>query len=220
MEPVVTIRSVVFDVGETLVSDRRFWEDWADWIGAPRDVFLVTLGAVVATGQDNAEALRLFRPDLDLAAEYTAREAAGRGERIAEQDLYPDVRPALTALRKAGIWVGIAGNQTARAGELLRALDLPADMVATSGEWGVAKPAPEFFARVIEAAPGDPGEIVYVGDHPINDVVAARAAGLRAAHLRRGPWGHFWADTVEAQQADWRLADLDGLVAELAGAGS
>lgn len=209
------IRSVVFDVGETLVSDRRFWEDWADWIGAPRDVLLVTLGAVVGQGRDNAEALRLFRPGLDVAAEYAAREAAGRGERLEEGDLYPDVRPALSALREAGIWVGIVGNQTVRAGQLLRALDLPADMVATSGEWGVAKPSPAFFERVVAAAPGEPGEIVYVGDHPANDITAARLAGLRAAHIRRGPWGHLWADSPSVAAADWRVGSLTELAEAL-----
>lgn len=205
------IRSVVFDVGETLISDRRFWEGWADWLGAPRDVLLMCVGAVVATGRDNAEALRLFRPGLDLAAEYAAREAAGAGERIEEEDLYPDVRPALSALRDAGIWVGIAGNQTARAADLLRALDLPADMVATSGEWDVAKPSPAFFERVVAEAPGEPGEIVYVGDHPGNDVTAAMMAGLRTAHLRRGPWGHLWADSPAVAAADWRVGSLTEL---------
>lgn len=213
------VRSVVFDIGETLVSDRRFWADWADWIGAPLDVFLIALGAVVATGHNNAEALRLFRPDIDLASEYAAREAAGRGERIEESDLYPDVRPALSALRRAGLWVGIVGNQTARAAELLRALDLPADLIATSGEWGVAKPDPEFFARVMAEAPGAPEEIVYVGDHPANDVLPAKAAGLRAAHLRRGPWGHLWAESPEARSADWRVRSLTELCDDVLAAG-
>ncbi len=54
--------------------------------------------------------------------------------------MYPDVRPALARLRADGLWVGIAGNQTTRAGGLLRSLELPADMIATSDDWGVAKP--------------------------------------------------------------------------------
>ena len=31
-------------------------------------------------------------------------------------------------------WLGVAGNQTSRAGEILRKLDLPADLIATSAE--------------------------------------------------------------------------------------
>jgi FMN phosphatase YigB (HAD superfamily) len=90
-------------------------------------------------------------------------------------------------------------------------------MIATSGEWGVAKPSAGFFERIVSAAPGEPHEIVYVGDHRDNDVVPAKVAGLRVAHVRRGPWGHLWADDpVVRDQADWRidsLAELPGLVA-------
>jgi len=78
------------------------------------------------------------------------------------------------------------GNQTARAAELLRALALPVDAMATSGEWGVAKPDPGFFARVLAWAPGEPEEIVYVGDHRDQDVVPAKTAGLRTVLIRQG----------------------------------
>lgn len=210
------IRAVVLDIGETLTSDQTFWGDWANWLGIPPHTLSALVGAVVAQGRDNADALRLIRPGLDLAAEYAAREAAGRGERIAEGDLYADVREGLQGLRDAGHWVGVAGNQTARAAGLLRALELPVNDLATSGEWGVAKPAPEFFARVARWAGFPASQIVYVGDHPANDTVPALAAGMRAVHLRRGPWGHLWADSPEAAQADWQadsLLDLPGLLA-------
>ncbi|MFI0734284.1 HAD family hydrolase [Streptomyces sp. NPDC021225] len=206
------IRAVVFDVGETLIRDDRVWGAWADWLGIPRHTLSALVGAVVAQGHDNAEALRLIRPGIDIAAERTAMEAAGVGEDLDESDLYPDVRPALAALREAGIRVVIAGNQTARAGVLLRNLKLPAEEIATSGEWGIAKPDPRFFARVLDLAGTAPSETVYVGDHPANDTQPAKAAGLRAAHLRRGPWGHLWSGTTEAAAADWQIDSLLDLV--------
>ncbi|MFF1480191.1 HAD family hydrolase [Streptomyces sp. NPDC058301] len=213
------IRAVAFDVGETLVRDDRYWTSWADWLGAPRHTVAALVGAVVAQGRDNADALKLIRPGIDIATQYAAREAAGRGEYLDESDLYEDVRPALAALYAQGVRVVIAGNQTARAGELLRALDLPADVIATSGEWGTAKPSAEFFARVVDAAQTEPGETLYVGDHPANDIVPARSAGLRTAHLRRGPWGYLWADTAEAAAADWRIDSLHDLTQIVSGAG-
>ncbi len=210
------IETIVFDVGETITRDDRYWGSWADWLGIPRHTLSALVGAVVAQGEDNAEALRLVRPGIDLAAEYQAREAAGRGEGLDESDLYDDVRPALSALRALGVRVVIAGNQTPRAGQLLRDLNLPADLIVTSGEWGVAKPEPEFFRRALEVAQAAPNATLYVGDHPANDVFAAKAAGLRAAHLRRGPWGYLWADDPEVvAAADWRidsLAQLTGIV--------
>lgn len=204
---------MVFDVGETITRDDRYWATWADWLEVPRHTLSALVGAVVARGQDNAEALRLVRPGIDVAAEYRAREAAGRGEHLDESDLYDDVRPALDALRRAGVRVVIAGNQTARAGELLRALDLPADLIVTSGEWGVAKPQLEFFQRVVEVAEARADRTLYVGDHPANDVHPAKAAGLRTAHLRRGPWGFLWADAPDTiAAADWRISGLMELI--------
>lgn len=206
------IRTVVFDVGETLTRDDRYWAAWADWLDVPRHSLSALVGAVVAQGRDNADALRLLRPGIDIDAEYAAREAAGCGEHLDETDLYPDVRPSLTELRRLGLRVVIAGNQTARAGELLRALDLPADAITTSGEWGVAKPDAEFFRRAVEAGQAAPEETLYVGDHPANDVGPAAAAGLRTAHLRRGPWGHLWADSPEVlDHADWQITALSDL---------
>ncbi|MEU2132368.1 HAD family hydrolase [Streptomyces sp. NPDC018352] len=212
------IETIVFDIGETLVRDDRYWASWADWLGVSRHTLSALVGAVTAQGLDNAEALRLLRPGIDIAAEYAAREAAGRGERLDEADLYDDVRPALTMLRELGVRVVIAGNQTIRAGELLRDLDLPADFIATSGEWGCAKPSPDFFARVLGASQAPAQDTVYVGDHPMNDTFPAARAGLRTVHLRRGPWGHLWAaDPQVRKTADWvvdSLTDLPAIVNE------
>ncbi len=211
------IRSVVFDVGETLLDDTREWGRWADWLGVPHHTFSAVIGSVVSSGRNVVEAFDYFRPGFDLASERALRETAGVGERIEEQDLYPDVRSGMRALREAGFWVGVAGNQSSRAAELLRGLDLPSDMIETSGEWGVSKPSPDFFSRVIEMAPGAPGEIVYVGDHRDLDVVPARKAGLRTVLIRRGPWGHLWAeDPITQANADWVIEALEELPSLLA----
>ncbi|MBW5485054.1 HAD family hydrolase [Streptomyces bambusae] len=207
------IRTVVLDVGETLTRDDRYWASWADWLGVSRHTLSALVGAVVVDGRDNADAIRLLRPGVDIFAEYAARAAAGAGEQLDETDLYEDVRPALAALQAAGARVLIAGNQSRLMGDLLRALSLPADLVVTSGEWGVAKPDPLFFARVLEVSGAGPDETLYVGDHPANDIVPARAAGLRTAHLRRGPWGFWWADDPDVRaMADWSINSLHDLL--------
>jgi HAD superfamily hydrolase (TIGR01549 family) len=169
------IRSVVFDVGETLLDDTREFNAWADWLGVPHHTFSALIGIVVAQGRNNAEAFTYIRPGLDLAAEKRLREQSGHGEQIEESDLYSDTRAALAELRARGVWVGVAGNQTTRAAELLRALNLPIDALATSGEWGTAKPDPAFFQHVIDLAPGTPAEIAYVGDRHDIDIAAAHA---------------------------------------------
>src|SRR5687767_14012785 len=79
-----------------------------------------------------------------------SRAEAGQPEWFGEDDLYTDVRPALSALRGMNVWVGIVGNQTVRAGGLLRGLKLSTDIVATSDDSGVSKPDLAFFEKVIE----------------------------------------------------------------------
>ncbi|MFJ8440488.1 HAD family hydrolase [Kitasatospora griseola] len=203
----MTIQAVVFDIGETLTSDTRYWTDWAHWLDVPPHTMSALVGHVLAQGLDNSEAIRVLRPDCDIDAEWLARQAAGRGERLDESDLYPDVRPALRQLRDAGLWVGIVGNQNSAVTGQLHALDLPADAIATSGEWGLSKPAPAFFERVAEWTHGERHRTVYVGDHPANDITPAKAAGLRTAHLRRGPIGL----TTRAPDADWTVDSLTAL---------
>ncbi|MFE7460473.1 HAD family hydrolase [Streptomyces sp. NPDC057554] len=208
------METIVLGIGETLVRDDRRWASWADWLGVPAHTLSALVGAAVARGGDATDALRVLRPGMDVDEAYSARAAAGRGEHLDETDLYPDVRPALAELRATGMRVVVAGNGTARAGELLRALDLPADLVVTSDEWGVRKPDPAFFARVVEAAEAAPEATLYVGDHPADDLFPASAAGLRTAHLRRGPYGHWWAEHPDVvETADFRV----GALTELAG---
>ena len=216
------IKAVVFDVGETLVDETREYGTWADWLEVPRHAFSAVFGAVIAQGRDYREAFQYFRPGFDLTAERQRRADAGHPETFGEADLYPDARPCLAAMRQMGMWVGIAGNQTTRAGQILRSLDLPADMIGTSEDWGAAKPDPAFFHAVAAVTPCEPGEIVYVGDRLDNDLKPAKAAGMRTAFIRRGPWGYILENHPDMKDAaDWRitsLAELPGLLAASASA--
>lgn len=113
----MVIRSVFFDVGETIVDESREYGTWADWLGIPRHTFSAVFGAMVARGLDHRETFQVFRPGFNLAAERERerRASAGQPESFAEENLYPDARPCLAALRRQGTLVGLAGNQTTRA---------------------------------------------------------------------------------------------------------
>lgn len=213
------IRAVVFDVGECLVDETREYGTWADWLGVPRHTFHAVFGAVIAQGRDYRETFQAFRPGFDLAAEREARAAAGQPETFDEADLYPDVRPALTALRTAGLWLGIAGNQTVRAGRILRDLFTDdVDLIGTSDDWGASKPDPQFFHHVTATVPFAPAETLYVGDRLDNDIRPAATAGMPTALIRRGPWGviqhhHPDAARLPTLRVD-ALTELGGLIAE------
>ncbi|MFI6496724.1 HAD family hydrolase [Nonomuraea typhae] len=215
------IKALVFDVGETLIDETRIWSRWADRLGVPRLTFMGVLGGVAALERSHRDVFTILRPGLDVEAEAAAwkrDDPAGLRNHFDADDLYPDVRPALSALRAAGYQVVIAGNQPVEAYDALVAMELPADSVHTSDGWGVAKPAPSFFAKVASVAGREPAEILYVGDRLDNDIRPARAAGMRTALLRRGPWGFLHAANPEAAgQADLVVDDLHALLPALPG---
>jgi HAD superfamily hydrolase (TIGR01662 family) len=202
------ISAVVFDVGETIVDESREYGTWADWLGVPRHTFSAVFGAVIARGLDYRETFQVFRPGFDLAAERERRAAAGQPEHFGEENLYPDARPCLTALREQGLLVGLAGNQTARAETILRALDLPVDVIGTSDGWGVEKPSPPFFHRVVTEAGCPAEQVLYVGDRMDNDIRPAQDAGMATALVRRGPWGYILEDDAVAGRCLFRLDSL------------
>jgi HAD superfamily hydrolase (TIGR01662 family) len=205
------IEAAVFDVGEVIVNETREYGTWADWLGVPRHTFSAVFGAVIASGRDYRETFQVFAPGFDLAEQREARAAAGQPEHFSEEDLYPDVRPALAALRALGLRVGLAGNQTARAEGILKSLDLPVDFIGTSDGWGIEKPASGFFTRAVEEA-GVPAErVLYVGDRLDNDVKPAQEAGMATALLRRGPWGHILREAAAEERCLFLLDDLASL---------
>jgi HAD superfamily hydrolase (TIGR01549 family) len=211
----VPVRAVFFDVGETLIDESTEYGTWADWLGVPRHTFSAMFGAVIARGEDYRQVFQHFRPGFDLAAERRLRAEAGIPEHFNGRDLYPDVRDCIATLKRDGYFVGIAGNQTARAGRLLGELNLGADLIATSDDWGAEKPTPAFFDKLISSVGLAPGEIAYVGDRLDNDIRPARAAGLFTVFIRRGPWGYAATSDEAALAAHAAIEDLHELSAAL-----
>ena len=212
------IRAVCFDVGETLIDETRHWDDWADFLGVPRLTLFTAIGVVMSRGQSLRKVFEIFRPDIDFSTVRQKRALEGYRYDFTHGDLYPDAFPCLSLLRARGYKVIIAGNQPEASEDALTRLGVPADVIASSGGWGVSKPDPRFFDKVVEAAGVPAAEIAYVGDRVDNDVVPSRAAGMLAVFLRRGPWGWMHEERPEIDQAHIRLRDLHGLADALEGA--
>ncbi|UZN04980.1 HAD family hydrolase [Cellulomonas sp. S1-8] len=200
------VRAVVFDVGETLVDETRLWVEAAHEVGVTPLALMAVIGALTERDEPHHRVWQV----VGVEPPTTPSE-------IRAEDLYPDALPTLGALRAAGYLVAVAGNQPARAEHQLRAAGVEADLVATSARWGVAKPSREFFARVVTDLGLPAADVLYVGDRLDNDVLPARAAGLRTAFVRRGPWGYVHARRPEAELADVRVDSLRELTALMLG---
>jgi HAD superfamily hydrolase (TIGR01549 family) len=204
----VPIRAVCFDVGETLIDETRHWIEWAEFLGVPPLTLFTAIGVIMERGESLRRVFEIFKPELDPTQARKLRAASGWTYDFIHQDLYPDALPTLTALREQGYKILIAGNQPVEAEAALVRLGLPADLIASSAGWGVSKPDPGFFAKVAEAASEPAESIAYVGDRLDNDVLPARAAGMRTVFIRRGPWGWMHADKPDIALADLRVTSL------------
>lgn len=198
------IRGLVFDVGETLVDESRAWSEQARMAGTTPFALMGIIGALIESGEDHRTAWEVL--GIDCPAGLPSITAA---------DLYPDALDCLHAARRAGLVVGVAGNQPAGAISQLRSLGFATDFVASSTEWNISKPATEFFTKLVSVAGLDAHQIMYVGDRLDNDILPAKRAGLRTALIRRGPWGHLHARRQEAKLADLQLDSLSDLTALL-----
>jgi putative hydrolase of the HAD superfamily len=105
--------------------------------------------------------------------------------------VFPDVPPALDALKARGLILGVVSNWIWSLPELLHSLELVAhfDFIAASARVGFEKPNPEIFRYALQQAGVDASEAIHVGDHVNADVVGARAVGISPVLIdRRGQY--------------------------------
>ncbi|MFF5293443.1 HAD family hydrolase [Paractinoplanes globisporus] len=127
----------------------------------------------------DAEWMRLIASRLPIDPSAAAEAVARWQEYRGEPD--PDALALVREVRAGGRKVGLATNATDRLRPDLDALGLTdeVDVVISSWELKVHKPAPEFFALACEAIGTSPGNVLFVDDDD-RVVRGARAAGLSA----------------------------------------
>ena len=205
-------RAIFFDVGETLIDETRLMHIWADALGVDRSEFFSVLDDVIFRNQPIRQVFERLRPGFDVAAARAQRRRDGTDFFIEARDLYADAKPCLSALRQRGLFVGIAGNQPPTAKAALESFGLDTDLITTSAELGVDKPSAAFFQKMLDLAKLRPEETAYVGDRVDNDVIPAKAAGMTAIFLERGPFGRVHARRGDAAEADIHVKSLSELV--------
>ena len=147
--------------------------------------FFAVLGSVIERGEHHHRAFEVFRPGINLAQERLLRWPQRRvsfGRTLSGCGTVPT---RITGARLSH-WSG--WQPFADFVEELGQDKYSLDFVGSSEQWGVDKPSPDFFARIVRLAGVLPGEIAYVGDRLDNDVLPAKAAGMVSVFLPRGPW--------------------------------
>lgn len=100
---------------------------------------------------------------------------------------FPDVLPALRALRARGVRLVVVSNWDWSLPEWLERAGLAelVDGVVSSAAVGSAKLSPRIFRVALDLAGVAPEQALHVGDSVASDVEGARAAGVRAVLIAR-----------------------------------
>lgn len=119
---------------------------------------------------------------------------------------YPDATPALNRLRERGVRLVALSNWDCSLPRVLERCGLGEmlDATVTSAETGSRKPDPEIFRRALELAGCEPEEALHVGDTAEEDVVGARAAGIRPLLIDRAGGS---GDIASLEEIDQHLRD-------------
>lgn len=120
---------------------------------------------------------------------------------------FPEVAGVLDALRARGDRIAVVSNWDVSLHEVLERTGLAArvDAVVVSAVVGASKPDPRPFAVALAALGVAPAAAIHVGDTYGEDVVGARAAGIRPVLVARDGGGG--PDDVTT------VSDLRGLLA-------
>lgn len=194
------IKAVVFDQGETLINETRFWSSVAAYAGVSDFTLFGVLGGLIERRENHRSVFSIMQIE--------SVDPGIIGYQIEDRDLYPDVIRTLTRLKHDGYILATAGNQSANVEGEMSGLGLPVTLNATSAGWGLSKPDPAFFQRIAEELELETNEILYVGDRLDNDYFPAKSVGMYAVFLRRGPWGYLHSTWPDMDKVKHQISDL------------
>ncbi|KEA65197.1 putative FMN hydrolase [Marinobacterium lacunae] len=119
-------------------------------------------------------------------------------------ELFEHARSMLEALRAQGLVIGALSNGNADV-SLTGLADL-FDFQFNADSVGTAKPHPLMFERALEHTGLRPEQVVHIGDHPINDVQAAREVGCWTVWVNLP--GQTWPEPARADETVTCLSQI------------
>jgi len=120
-------------------------------------------------------------------ADDVFRQIEAAFEQVSAWYVFPDVEPAIEALRRAGVRLGVISNWLWGAPELMHSLRLERhfEALVISARVGYQKPHPRIFEHALELIGVAPERAIHVGDSYAADVVGARRVGMGAVLMER-----------------------------------
>jgi putative hydrolase of the HAD superfamily len=211
-------KAVLFDLDDTLFDRSKVFHAWAT-LFVQRHLLLkedtplqellnvfITLDAYGYTSRANFFAqLQQLYPSLPASVEALIEQYYQ--QQLTLLELTEGTGTLLQTLQATNIPCGIVTNGRARQMQKVRGLGLDqhTSCVFVSEAFGVKKPDPTIFLAAASHLQIPAAEILFVGDHPYNDIWGAHSVGMRTAWLKRT---QDWPDTLSSTIADLTITSL------------
>jgi len=208
MPAAVDIQGVTCDLLTALVDSWTLWERVAGDPERGRQWRQVSLHIVTSSGA--------YRPYEDIVSAATAEiglppaKTTELLQRWSELEAYPDVQPALEAIRRAGSRLAVVTNCSQRLAELAAArVGVNWDAIVSAERAGFYKPHPVPYRAGCAALNLSPKHVLFVAGSA-HDVPGATGIGLRVY------WANRRAASAPEGATPWKTApDLSELPALL-----
>ena len=180
MKPLKT-EWIFFDLGSTLIDETEVYE---------HRFFETVCGSDVSVSAFRDAAVRFWAQGLDgypqAAAFFGLRKAPWRSE---YEYLFDGCAAVLETLKARGYRLGVIANQVPGTAERLEKWGILHffDVLAPSAELGVEKPDPAIFLWALDKAGCKPENAVMIGDRIDNDILPAKALGMKTVRMLTGP---------------------------------
>jgi putative hydrolase of the HAD superfamily len=211
-------KAVLFDLDDTLYDRSKVFQVWA--------TLFVQQHLLIEEHVSLQEILNVFitcdaygytsRASFFAQLQRTYPSLHGSTEALIEQyyqqqltmlELTEGASALLQTLQAAQVPFGIVTNGRAWQMQKVRGLGLDqhASCVLVSETIGVKKPDPAIFLAAASHLKIPVEEILFIGDHPYNDIWGAHNVGMRTAWLNRR---QDWPDTLSSDIADLTITSL------------
>ena len=199
------IKWIFFDVGSTLVDETEAYD---------HRVREMIVGTNITFKEFDDVRVALARQGLDGNSAAIKHFGLTKPPWHSEDEVpYSDAHSTLAALVDKGYELGIIANQKLGTEERLESWGLRQyfEVIAASAEIGYAKPDKEIFEKALEFAKCTAEESVMVGDRLDNDIIPAKAIGMKTVWVKNGLAQYQGAELGEGV-ADYQIGSLSELL--------
>ncbi len=196
------VKWLFFDMGSTLIDEHFCYEqrlkEIADFASKKYEViYEQAIAFYKQNKKGDLELLKLY--DLNPIW-HTEKEVLYEDANICLERLHQKYKIGIIANQKAG-----SEDRLAQYG-VLKYIDL----VIASAEEGVSKPDKRIFKIALERSGCEPEQAIMIGDRIDNDIVPAKALGMKTIWIKQG-FGQYWNIQGEEEVADLIVDNLTGI---------